>query len=162
MSYEEIADITGLADSTVKSRIHRARLQLCGLSSLRSGKSDDGRDDAPPPSRMAKAKALRRACARFPRADPRPPEVDLLNGVQRRSQALARAIPPRLAPHVADSTYVYRLAMLVILSSCISCFCRTSGCNGARDEIAAAAPNAENPRARRSPSKPGKCSLSRR
>ena len=28
MTYEEIAEITGLADGTVKSRIHRARLQL--------------------------------------------------------------------------------------------------------------------------------------
>jgi RNA polymerase sigma-70 factor (ECF subfamily) len=28
MTYEEIADITGLADGTVKSRIHRARMQL--------------------------------------------------------------------------------------------------------------------------------------
>ncbi|HEX9297607.1 MAG TPA: sigma-70 family RNA polymerase sigma factor [Polyangiaceae bacterium] len=28
MSYEEIAEITGLADGTVKSRLHRARLQL--------------------------------------------------------------------------------------------------------------------------------------
>jgi RNA polymerase sigma-70 factor (ECF subfamily) len=28
MTYEEIADITGLADGTVKSRIHRARIQL--------------------------------------------------------------------------------------------------------------------------------------
>jgi len=28
MSYEEIAEITGLADGTVKSRIHRARIQL--------------------------------------------------------------------------------------------------------------------------------------
>ncbi len=28
MTYEEIAEITGLADGTVKSRLHRARLQL--------------------------------------------------------------------------------------------------------------------------------------
>jgi RNA polymerase sigma-70 factor, ECF subfamily len=28
MTYEEIAEITGLADGTVKSRIHRARIQL--------------------------------------------------------------------------------------------------------------------------------------
>jgi RNA polymerase sigma-70 factor, ECF subfamily len=28
LSYDEIAQITGLADGTVKSRIHRARAQL--------------------------------------------------------------------------------------------------------------------------------------
>jgi RNA polymerase sigma-70 factor (ECF subfamily) len=37
MSYEEIAEITGLADGTVKSRIHRARLQLKAAVELALG-----------------------------------------------------------------------------------------------------------------------------
>ena len=37
MTYEEIAEITGLADGTVKSRIHRARIQLKEAVELATG-----------------------------------------------------------------------------------------------------------------------------